>query len=965
MAEVLCRRDRHGEVRSGLDAEDAGEGGRTECGSASTEEAYSSDGEGAPDLEVEASPFQDGSNNGRMVREDADASFFSDYEAETRSKACAETRSSTLPPPLQRSPLMKRPHLAHPLSRDATRQVEGLNAGDAFYDAEYASSMGRQRGVSPPSSVSETVANSKHGKALSTGSVHSGGYANSWLDPLRPLSSPPVDVEGDYAQSGRSLRAPHGLSDSPRRGSGSSHSAPQSDSPLSYGGSPFVAVREGTAAGSQASFRVVATDLPERRSFLQGSRDYVGASERAADVRPLSTTTQGRCDALANEGSRALAPRPPQGHPSKPRAPSTTGRQTAIVASPSSHKSPTTGTTRDDIPTSSEMIVRAQVPGLHPLSTSILTDTSSTQTRVVRERAPRGVPLLLQCTEHAHTPTRTILVPSAAEKDDADGDDDETVNAGLHTSAYCEASGVSDLISSASHESSVTPAEKNSHVNLMHHTSEGAANCRHRTARSRSPFVSLVENHPSGAGAALMYRQQAQPLSSRGASPSSSISAETVAAAPPRLVDFSVHTEALESSAQEDSLVLCGFSVESLPMLMEATRVGEESHRSSHHSPVAQPPHPPRLPEVPRRTHSTVRAPGADASPHRQPSREEYTSSAASHSRNQPRPAQVHVATSDDDSKFLWPSRELVYPAQETELTTGAAMMDSPKESLKVFDLHYVVDSVEEAVVGGSAGHSYISPCVGPYGAYDRGHDAVHSNSAFAQARCTVEDTVSGTSASEYSLGQLQHRQQQREAVRQLLARQTDLRHHSRSRPHYYGDVDVERDMVPQPLSSAAYVMQQERLREQRMAAEAERLRLELALDVCQAVRPYGRDLLLMFLLLVEESNAALRLRRRNSKALEGRYDTFADPAQWRESRVSYEMCAEAVNCVLERHGVGWIRATRELCRRVVAWCRRHQQGSAASRDLSSISMDDTLVEYATFVSCVMEFVVQYPSSSS
>ncbi|KPA83618.1 hypothetical protein ABB37_01891 [Leptomonas pyrrhocoris] len=987
MADALLATVRRYELRSGHYAGDVEEEEREESGSATSEESYISEGEGAPDLVVEASPFQGDGSDGRMTKEDVDASFFSDYEAEARSKAIAIAPLTPPPPPppppLKKSSLAKRTNGGtDPLPHGEKREVEEeeLHDGDAFYDAEYASSLGEQkkRRGSSPSPTPEAAVQWKQGKVLTTSSAHHNGRANSWLDPLRSLSSPPLDVDVDHDQFGRLLlRAPHGLSDSPRRGSDSSPSAPRSNTPRSYVGAPPAAVREGTAAPSPPFHPISSVDLPDQPSFVWGSHD----SPRNAPVdvvKALSSTAtaQHGGGAPASKGSRAPLPSPPppplQGHQANRRAASTADTQTAVVASTPPHKPPTAAVSWTDVPTSAETVVRALVPGLHPLPTAVVTDGSTGQKRVVRERAPRGVPLLLQCTEHADTPTRTIVIPSAAEEKASVGgdEDEETVSAGPHTSAYRETSGMSDLISSASRESPVRSAKKSVRKDLMRHTPERAVDCRRRSGRSKSPRVSFVDHLPSGADAASTPPQHDLPPSLHRLSPSSASSTDTEADAfaPPELVDFSVLTEAMGHSTQEDSVVLCGFSVESLPMSAGVVRADEESHPSRPCARAAQQPRLAHPPTASRRTLRTTDAPHADASSIVQPPREAYASYAAPHSRNQPEagqanpyalqrptPALVHGSARHDDRRLPWPSRELEYPPPAAEPIAAPATVRTTKEPLKVVDIYHTVDSVEEAVVGESADYEYTTSYAGPY-------NAMHSN--------PTDDTLgamqtAATPTSENRYDPLQHRRQQREAVRQLLARQTDPQRHSTSRAQSDDDTEIEGDTAPQQLSSAAYVLQQERLREQRMAAETERLRLGLALDVCQAVRPYGRDLLLMFLLLVEESNASLRRHRQSSKTLKGSSDAFADTAPWTESRVRYEMCAEAVNCVLARHGVRSVRATRELCRRVVTWCGRNLQGSSRSFEASSASMDETLVEYTAFVSCVMEFAAQYRSNAS
>ena len=966
MAEVSTRTEWHDDPRRNhyrdydVDEDDGYE-------SVTSEEPYDSDDDGAPDLEVEASPFQHGSNNG----DDVNASFFSDYEAGERPRAPAP--ASHIPsPPLPSPPLAASPPADAVKSDAHTLPHDEQGKADAFYDAEYASSMETQRRESSP--ASEAVVSWRPDKAVSDLAAHRNGRSNYWLDPLRSLSSPPVDEGSEDGAPMWLVQAPHGLSDSPRRGSDLSPPAPHCDTPLSNGGLPSVAVREGTAVPLHTRYSAPAVSVSERQSSARGPRACTDAPAEVADVVPSpDMTAKARAGTLAtNTVGCAMLP-PPVRQDSAPRPPAslTTDAEATEDASPPPRQ-PLSAAARGNVPAAAEaVVVRAQVPGLHPLSSGLVTNASGQQTRVVCGRAPRGVPLLLQYTGHIPTPTRTVAVAAVAEEDGVDDDDDETVNAGLHTSAYRETSGMSDLISSPSSlENAATSGTKKSRSDAARHTPDRAAGGggggggHRRTVRSESPFVSLVDSHPAGDEDTTGRPQPTQSLSPSLRSSSSSAK-EAASPPPPELVEFSVHTEALGCSAQEDSLVLCGFSVESLP----TSHLYCGSARAAPH-----PPHPPQLPAVRRSANRPISASVLNTSCYaQQPEKARRAYSATLRSRLESKETEREVATQlrappayeagdEASTQVPWSSSELVHPAQ-------------------VFNIHDAVESVEEAAVGDTSDHLYAAYAYPPQRhARQRGRETTYAPSALANGGCyDADDTFSVIStatmtALDDSPDELHLRRQQREAVCRLLARQVDPRGSAESRARHgalnkstnggamSGGAASEARAISQPqcYSPAEYVAQQEQLRAQRMAAEAERLRLSLALDVCRAVRPYGRDLLLMFLLLVEEANATVRQHRQRSLACEGSCDTIIDSTQWNESRVSYETCAEAINCVLERHGVSWIRATCELCRRVVAWCRHHQQSSPSLFDPSLAPTAGDLVEYAAFVSCVMEFAAQY-----
>jgi predicted HD phosphohydrolase len=995
--------------------------------STTSEEPYNSDDDGAPDLAVEASPFQrdGGGDDGRPRKDDVEASFFSDYEAEVRSRAPATAslarRPPPSPPPLYASPLAKCGNDAFqpPICGQQKANAVDANDGDAFYDAAYASSMGKaQKRVSSPSPVPEAVAHWERDRALSTSSSHHNGrHSSSWLDPLRSLSSPPIDMESDCGgQPARPMCAPHGLSDSPQRGSDPSRSAPQSDTPLSHCSPPSVTVREGTAApAAHARHGTLSVDVTsERQSYVRGSIVHGNMSAEESNALPPRATTRSTTNGPMFEPRKvSVPPSPPP--PTKMRQvnesthcdASFRDMPTPVVAAASSqgelpHTLTAQGT--DVSVGTTATVVRAQVPGLRPLSTSLNTNTSQPQLRVVRDQAPRGVSLLLQCTGHAHTPTRTVVIPYAAERDGTD-DDEGTVNVGLHTSAYRETSGMSDIISSSLHDSPAASAKKATKRDNTRRMPESANDahrhrCHRRTKRSKSPFVSLVDNHLSGAEHATSQ----PPHSSSSLSPASSASSQaeagaTAASAPPELVDFSVHTEALERNAQEDSLFFCGYSVESFTMSAEASHTdGAEMQRPAAYPPADALPHRPHPPMSQRNVdRSSVGMQRTNASLHPQPSSSatEFRFSASPNRRgaegttltlsrllNSPT---AHPQTAaQENSSLPWPSPELVCPVAQAAVPTAgvaAARLHNPKHPSQVFNVHYVVDSVEEAAVGEGSDQVYTK--LYTWQARDCSRERPNSTpiaAVFAPPPTVGDDTfnfasTTPTSITEYSFDELQQRRQQREAVRHLLARQTDPWRTSASRTRCAdgdgGGETGERSLplLPPPprYSAVLYMAQQEQLRSQRMAAEAERLRLGLALDVCQAVRPHGRDLLLMLLLLVEESNAAQRRhQRRRSYTSEGGRNALGDPTEWEESRVSYDVCAEAINCVLERHGISWVRATRGLCHRVVAWCRCHDQHSSSTmHDKSASVREPMLVEYTTFVSCVMEFAARYADSNA
>ncbi|CAG9568825.1 conserved hypothetical protein [Leishmania major strain Friedlin] len=989
----------------------------------------SSDDERAPDLEVEASPPQhDGSTDVEGVRRDVDASYFSDFAGgEAR---CDEQAALPPPAPLgseveKEGDACSRKLLPHLCSDDNSVQVvtDVVAEGDAdgFCDVDDESIMANHRKDSFPAPALALDAAGRSAETIgpSPPMKSEGGRRNSWLDPLRALSTPySKDVAAAHPKKPqlsedvpvRRQVLPHTPARRPE-----SRFERRTDTLPYHGGSSSVMVRGGTAAPSPPPV----SELNGAASCTadQGARGYrqtnYASSSRASTlatidaVHVLSLTdvlTNGNhkgCD--GGKGASAATPTtPPRVTPRDCDARVSFSPDDTSVAANSPPPRPITVTAT---PTAAQ-----HTRGNDPRTRTMLPALETTalmgpRTRVVRDRPPRGVPLILQCTGHFPTRTRTILVDDTM-MDDDEGDGEDTVTAGLHTSVYKETGDRSDL----SYSSSVS-AEG---VLLLRSGGRGGRGGRdasngsptpspgvlhgrtYRVARSGSPLVSLTDAQFIGGDPATVAYQQPEPHHHDiDASPSLSPpktweEEEEVVDTMPDLIDFSVQTEELEPSRQDESLILCGYSVE--PICASRGASAPPEVRPRHRVPPCQP---------------FFKTSATDA-----------TASAAAFSKKGREGCaasqdveQLQATGEGGEEGWAWPRGEASWLPQPSHLECDAVQTvsrewlprtythrpsreanraagfddDLPQASSPdLHDVRHLIESVEEAPAPGRGFHPPLRitdmPCEG---AEVRG--GRNSTPSFRKSRhvnnsveCIQATPLSSSSATRFDeRSSLTLQRGRRKALHTLLARQMCSPNSSRctTTSHEYADARASVRSARLIAPAADYVATQEQLRGQRLAAEEERARLSLVLDVCEAVRPHARDLLLMFLLLVEESNMRRRhggrgqaQRRSNPTSDRGTaYSSHLDSSVWEESRVTYGTCAEAVNCVLERHGVTRVRATRELCRRVVAWCQHHHRGHSLLTQGASLldslrgTADEASVEYATFVSSVMEFAEQYP----
>ncbi|KAG5487242.1 hypothetical protein LSCM4_07730 [Leishmania orientalis] len=978
-------------------------------------DCYSSSDEGAPDLEVEASPARhDGSPGVEEVRRDVDTSYFSDYaERDAR-----RYEQAGLSPQLRLSGGVKEeddacsrellPHLCS--DGHSAQPVTGVVAegnADDFCDVEHESNMRRYRGKPFPPPETDLDAAVRLKKAIGSGPPlkSEGGRSSSWLDPLSDLSTP-FSKDGAAAYSKQSLLSEdvyfqrQGPLCSPGRTS-QSRFVQRTDRLLYQGGPPSVMVRESTVAPSPSP----GSELNAATSWTtdQGARGHrrtnYASSSRASTVATIEAVhVVAVADVLTNHnhngcgggnGASTVTPTtPPRVTPRSCGARASYSPKSDSAAANSTPPRPLTVTattpmrqqTHEDDTRTREML-----PALET------TMRARPQTRVVRDRPPRGAPLILQCTGHISTPTRTILV------DHTMMDDDDTVTAGLHTSAYNEADDLSNLSSSSVPADEVLllkGGEQGGSVgrgapNRLPMPGSGMLDGRTcRAARSASPLLSLTDARFTDGDTAIAADQQ-QPESHRhdlDALPSSLPTAcgKEGVDAMPDLIDFSVHTEGLGQSGQDDSLTLCGYSVERIRVPRDASAPPEICPR--HQGPSRHP-------------FFASSATGAIASVAAlsNESRELFTASqdveqlrVEGERYARPRaggPSSRHPSHLERDAVQVvpreWSPRARTHPSSHKAYPTGLSEEDlSSASPSSLDDVRHLIESVEETPAPDRSFHP--PPRATDAAGEGAGARGDRSSALSFTNSLPFDDSVEGVRLAPSSSNSdarrdghdsLAFQRGRRKALRALLARQARSTDSTGCAALSHECADTREDVRSARFIAPAadYVATQEKLRGQRLAAEAERARLGLALDVCEAVRPHARDLLLMLLLLVEESN--MRRRQRQRGQVQGRYEaasthgiahsSHVDATVWEESRVTYGTCAEAVNCVLERHGVTRVRATQELCRRVVAWSQHHNRhGPLTQRELLVDSLlgtvDEASVEYATFVSAVMEFAAQY-----
>ncbi|KAG5486691.1 hypothetical protein LSCM1_07944 [Leishmania martiniquensis] len=982
-------------------------------------DCYGSSGEGAPDLEVEASPTrQDGSPGVEAVRRDGDTSYFSDYaerEVRRHDQAALLAQRPLSDGVKEGDHACSRELLPRLSDDDGARPVTGAAAqggvGD-FFKAEYESNTRRYREeLSPvPAGTFDTAVSSAKMMGSATPLKSEGGRRSSWRDPPSAFSRPFLEDAAAAYSKQRQLSEdmpfrhqwPPG---SPDRTSRSRFERRPDGLPY-RGGPPSVAVREGTVAPSPSpgSERSAATSSTTDQGAPGHRRTNCASSSRAStlatieaahvvSVTDVSTNGNGKgCEGGkgASATAQTLPPREvPRGHGASPSHSPKGGKAAAHLTPPrplnGTATTPMARQTREN-----DSLMRAMFPALE---TAVQTGP---QIRVVRARPPRGAPLILQCTGHVSTPTRTILVDHTLVEDD-DEEKEDTVTAGLHTSAYNETGDRSNLSSpsaSADEVPLLNGGERGGSggcdtSNRLHTTGPAMPHSRTcRAARSASPLLSLTDAQFADGDPAILARQQ-QPESRHhdlGASPSLSppkTCEEEDADAMPDLIDFSVHTEGLEQNWQDESLTLCGYSVEPLRVTRDASAPPEICPRHQ------VPPRHPFLAPSPRSAIAPAVASSNESQELPTALQDAVQLQVGEGARERP---QGGAPSSRDPSHLERDGVQVVsrecLPLAHTHSSshkahpTGRLVKDlSPASSPGLHAVRHLIESVEETPVPGRDFHPPPwTADVASEGARAWGNGS--SAPSFIKPR-RFSDTVESVQLTPFSSGSasqldgydsLALQQGRRKALCALLDRQTRSTGSSRcatlshERANAQANLPSTRFIAP----AADYVATQVKLRVQRLAAEAERARLTLALDVCEAVRPHARDLLLMLLLLVEESN--MRRHHRQRGQVRGCHEATSthrtsrsshqDSTVWEESRVTYGTCAEAVNCVLERHGVTRVRATQDLCRRVVAWSQHHNlrrpntQGGSLLDSLRGTA-DEASVEYAAFVSSVMEFAAQ------
>ncbi|GET85894.1 hypothetical protein, conserved [Leishmania tarentolae] len=980
------------------------------CASTISADHYSSNDEKAPDLEVEASPPQhENSTDVDEARRDADASYFSEYAGEAR----RDHHAVLLPPPPLGSQVKKvgdacsrklLPHLCSDgNSAQAVTDVVNERDVDGFGDVEYEFMVANHRNDSSPAPAPTQDAAGHLAKMIgpSPSLKSRGECGGSWLDPLHALSTPyskdPVAVQPKKPKMPEDMSIRHQGLPHPPPHTCESRFQRRTDTVHYRGGASSVTLRGSTVTPSPSSVSerndaASCTDDQDAREYRRAN--YVSPSRPSAlatadAVHMLSLTdvlTHGNhegCDG-GKETSAATPTAPPRVPPH---------HCDARVRSPPAQPLTVTVT-----PPKAQQTCESDnhMCAIHPdLDTTAL---MGSQTRVVRDRPPRGVPLILQCTGHFQTPTRTIFIDDTMMEEDP-GDGGDTVTAGPHTSVYKETGDRSDRSYSSS--LSVDGVELRKGGGRGRHGGCDASNCspepgpgmlHSRTcqlARSASPLVSLTDAQSIGGDPVTVAYLQPQPESHhRDTDTSPSLPRpkmwEEEENTVPDLIDFSVHTDELEPSQQDESLILCGYSVEPISV-----------SRDTSAAPEARPHH-----QVPLCRSYNFSATGATASV------------AALSVKGRGRCVssrdveQLQVEGEVATNGWAWPQAggaswppqpshlecdvvqtvPQTYPRQPSRETYPFAGLDEDLPHTSSPALHGLRHPIEYAEETPAHGHNFhrsprITDVLGE-GARVRDswsfspsfHESRHVNNS---AECVQTPPLSSSPATRLERSSLTLRREGRKTLQTLFARQMHSPTSSRCTTMSHGYTDARESVHSSRLIAPAvdYVATQEQLRGQRIAAEEERARLSLALDVCEAVRPHARDLLLMFLLLVEESNMQCRHRRqgqvqcRSTPTSDHRTScgSHLDSTVWEESRVTYGTCAEAVNCVLQRHGVTRVRATRELCRRVVAWSRNHHNGQRLPTQHASLldslrgTADDSSVEYATFVSSVMEFSAQYP----
>ncbi|KAG5511162.1 hypothetical protein JKF63_07104 [Porcisia hertigi] len=985
-------------------------------------DGVSSDDERAPDLEVEASPPQDDvPPAGEGVKSDVNASYFSDYAP----GPVSWEDQSPLPPLPSLGVEVKEdndacnrkllPHfVSYGDSVQAMAHVAEEGDADVFCDAERRLTMASCREASslPPLPKLDATAHLTKSTGFTAPLKGREVRCNNWMDPLRAPSTrfskdaAVVHPETPHPSEAMPFRG-QSLSDFPVCASESrrerwrdrltSHRGPSVMLSTGTGGpsppprSELSATASCTANGDARGRHRMSNVSSSRASGLDSmnavhvlplsplsanghEKDSVGG----VGVWTASPTTSPRVTPRSYDSQISLSPRNGSALANSPPQGSRTIAATTSMAQP----------TREDVPLKPAMILapeRAEVavPGMH----------------VVRDRLPRGAPLILQCTGDVQTPTRTLLV-DATQMEDDESEVEKALTAGLHTNVYKETGERSGLSFSSSFSgdealflkygqrgSNSGPAE----LSRSPKPGPGAINSRTlHVTRSSSPLVSLADAQFFANDPATVVCQQ-RPESHHGldASPSRlppHMWKEEMNAAPD-LIDFSVQTEALGSSQQGESLILCEYSVEPIPASCDASASSEVCHR---------------YPVPPCQPFLTSKATGATA-----PSAAFSAESRALFSASQ---NMKQLQVDDQDTGGIWarPRPEAPFspcrihlegdvdhavPHTDTHLpqcvahSTARSVHDlSNTAATDRHKVRQVIESVEEVP---AADRRFLhSPhwTTDVPGGGDQTQCGWGSAPPFTKLRhyvdC-VEDLRVTASSSALAApfdesDSLALKRERERALHALLVQQTQRPDSSGSPPRSYEYAD-RRESVHSAHSiapAAHYVSAQERRRGQRLAAESERARLSLVLAVCEAVRPHARDLLFVFLLLMEES------RIRHSHTLRGTVQSHSEPtlthsttccphldsAALGESRVTYYTCAEAVNCVLERHGVTCVRATRELCRRVVAWCQYyhncHTQPSEPELLLDSLrgTADETSVEYAAFISALLEFAAQYPN---
>lgn len=546
-------------------------------------------------------------------------------------------------------------------------------------------------------------------------------------------------------------------------------------------------------------------------------------------------------------------------------------------------------------------------------------------TRTVREKPYRGMPLLLQCTGHVETPTRVIVVSVGSDSEsDTDGagprgdqrthpyvDEDEggtpsLIERGVRTRSRSPSS---PYLSTTDRHTTTLPVVSN--VPLSGTPAAATTSSYPYTTHIPSPSIQVNSQPNEGQRECLV-----PPYYNNGYDEKAALDS----------INASVYTEILDNQDYISEPVLCSYSVEPITL---ADGGNATEGQWAHPSYQASDPH-----TVPRGT-------GSDGF--------HFTPSSSLQDMSHGILPAPHHMTLPSRSTAQWHDPGLVLDPPLSQLPAnisanrkermgswqkGAVGVESAFPAGYPADFYEIVDVVE-SVEETSTLHN-TPPVVCAF-------DPYRWSSPQSRGQGHYRESVSTPQVSHPSSN--------------LLTKVLQRHHRGQEVVHRLLDTHLHRPLSGTPFGrvvpASVYLKEQRQQRAEQLSLEAEQMRLQIAYDVCQATYPYARELLLLFLLLVEETDIHQRRRSRKSPSFS---HTAANSVA--ESLVTFELCAQAVNTVLQRHSVKWIRATRELCARVVTWCRAGKDGGWG---LNREDSEEDRVEYTSFVSSVMQFASEYP----